>query len=126
MAAKLARPKSRVILVYGDGSFGLHGLEFEAMARQDIPVVAVIGNDACWTQIYRGQAQIFGEARTPATKLAYTRYDLVAEAVGAKGFYAETPEQVKSALEAAFSCGKPAVVNVKIGGSDFRKGAISV
>jgi acetolactate synthase-1/2/3 large subunit len=126
MAAKLARPNSRVIIVYGDGSFGLHGLEFEAMARQGIKVVGVIGNDACWTQIYRGQKDLFGVARTPATKLAYTRYDLVAEAVGAKGFWAETPEQVKDAFAKAFECPEPAVVNVKIGASDFRKGAISV
>ncbi|AKF05076.1 thiamine pyrophosphate-binding protein [Sandaracinus amylolyticus] len=126
MAAKLARPESRVILVYGDGSFGLHGLEFEAMARQGIKVVGVVGNDACWTQIYRGQRDIFGAERTPATKLAYTRYDLVAEAVGAKGFYAETPDQVKDALQKAFECPEPALVNVKIGSSDFRKGAISV
>lgn len=126
MAAKLARPQSRVIIVYGDGSFGLHGLEFEAMARQGIKVVGVIGNDACWTQIHRGQKDMFGDARTPATKLAYTRYELVAEAVGAKGFWAETPEQVKEALARAFECPEPAVVNVKIGASDFRKGAISV
>jgi acetolactate synthase-1/2/3 large subunit len=126
MAAKLARPKSRVILVYGDGSFGLHGLEFEAMARQGIKVVGVIGNDACWTQIYRGQRDYFGPERTPATKLAYTRYDKVAEAVGARGFWAETPDDVKKSLAAAFECPEPAVVNVKIGASDFRKGAISV
>lgn len=126
MAAKLARPQSRVILVYGDGSFGLHGLEFEAMARQGIKVVGVIGNDAGWTQILRGQRDMFGDDRTPATKLAYTRYDKVAEAVGARGFYAETPEQVKSALKEAFECPEPALVNVKIGASDFRKGAISV
>jgi len=126
MAAKLARPNARVILMYGDGSFGLHGLEFEAMARQGIKVVAVIGNDAGWTQILRGQRDMFGDARTPATKLAYTRYDLVAEAVGARGFYAETPDQVKSALKQAFECPEPAVVNVKISSSDFRKGAISV
>lgn len=126
MAAKLARPNSRVILVYGDGSFGLHGLEFEAMARQGIKVVGVIGNDAAWTQILRGQRDMFGEERTPATKLAYTRYDKVAEAVGARGFYAETPDQVKSALKEAFACPEPALVNVKIGQSDFRKGAISV
>src|SRR5262249_28674090 len=49
MAAKLARPESTVVLVYGDGSFGLHAMEFEAMARQRIPVVALIGNDAGWT-----------------------------------------------------------------------------
>lgn len=126
MAAKLARPGSRVIIVYGDGSFGLHGLEFEAMARQGIKVVGVIGNDACWTQIFRGQKDMFGETRTPATKLAYTRYDLVAEAVGAKGFWAETPDQVRVAFTEAFACPEPAVVNVKIGSSDFRKGSISV
>jgi acetolactate synthase-1/2/3 large subunit len=126
MAAKLARPTSRVIVVYGDGSFGLHGLEFEAMARQGIKVVGVIGNDAAWTQILRGQRDLFGSERTPATRLAYTRYDLVAEAVGAKGFWAETPEQVQNALRAAFECAEPALVNVKIGTSDFRKGAISV
>jgi len=126
MAAKLARPGARVILMYGDGSFGLHGLEFEALARQGIKVVAVIGNDAGWTQILRGQRDMFGDARTPATRLAYTRYDLVAEAVGARGFYAETPAQVRDALAEAFACPEPAVVNVKIGHSDFRKGAISV
>jgi acetolactate synthase-1/2/3 large subunit len=47
MAAKLVRPGSRVILVYGDGSFGLHAMEFEAMARQGIKVVAVIGKVIC-------------------------------------------------------------------------------
>ncbi len=31
MAAKLARPKSNVIIMYGDGSFGLNAMEFEAM-----------------------------------------------------------------------------------------------
>ncbi len=126
MAAKLARPNARVILMYGDGSFGLHGLEFEAMARQGIKVVAVIGNDAGWTQILRGQRDTFGATRTPAGKLNYTRYDLVAEAVGARGFYAETPEQVQTALAQAFECPEPAVVNVKISSSDFRKGSVSV
>ncbi len=126
MAAKLARPEARVIIVYGDGSFGLHAMEFEAMARQGIKVVGVIGNDAGWTQILRGQRDMFGDARTVATKLDYTHYEKVAEACGARGFWAETPAEVASTLEQAFACKEPAVVNVKIGSSDFRKGAISV
>jgi acetolactate synthase-1/2/3 large subunit len=126
MAAKLARPDANVVLVYGDGSFGLHAMEFEAMARQDIPVVAVIGNDAGWTQIRRGQIDIFGEPRAVATALDYTRYEKVVEACGGRGFWVETPEQIGPALDEAFACGKPACVNVKIAKSDFRKGAISV
>ncbi len=126
MAAKLARPDANVVIVYGDGSFGLHGLEFEAMVRQNIPVVAVIGNDAGWTQIRRGQVELYGEKRAVATALDYTRYDKVVEAVGGFGAYVETVEELGPALDAAFASGKPACVNVKIAQSDFRKGAISV
>ncbi len=126
MAAKLARPDARVWLVYGDGSFGLHGLEFEAFARQNIPVVAVIGNDAAWMQIRRGQLELYGPERAPATSLAYTRYDRVAEAVGCFGAWVERTTELGPALDAAMASGKPAVVNVKIASSEFRKGAISV
>jgi acetolactate synthase-1/2/3 large subunit len=126
MAAKLARPDANVVLVYGDGSFGLHALEFEAMVRQDIPVVSIIGNDAAWSQIRRGQVEIYGRERAVATGLEYTRYDKVVEALGGFGAYVETVDELGPALDAAFASGKPACVNVKIAGSDFRKGAISV
>ncbi len=129
MAAALARPKAVTWLVYGDGSFGLHGLEFEALARQKIPVLAVIGNDAGWTQIRRGQVEIYGEPRAVATALDYTRYEKVVEACGGLGIWCETPEEVGPALDAALAAvraGKPACVNVKLAKSDFRKGAISV
>lgn len=126
MAACLARPDSKVVLVFGDGSFGLHALEFEAMVRQNLPVVAVIGNDACWTQIHRGQVQMYGAERAVATKLGYTAYERVVEAVGGKGFWVETTDALDAALDAAFAAKVPACVNVKIGRSDFRKNAISV
>ncbi len=126
MAAKLTRPDARVVLVYGDGSFGLHGIEFEAMVRQKIPVVAIIGNDAAWTQIRRGQVEMYGEPRAVATGLEYTRYEKVVEACGGFGAYVEKVEQLGPALDAAFASGLPACVNVKIAKSDFRKGAISV
>ena len=126
MAAKLVRPEANVVLVYGDGSFGFHALEFEAMVRQNIPVVSVIGNDAAWMQIRRGQVDLYGPERAPATALEYTRYDKVVEALGGFGAYVERVEELGPALDAAFASGKPACVNVKIAKSDFRKGAISV
>ncbi|MBX3203810.1 MAG: acetolactate synthase [Labilithrix sp.] len=126
MAAKLARPDANVVLVYGDGSFGLHGIEFEAMARQDIPVIALIGNDAGWTQIRRGQVDIYGPERAVATALEYTRYEKIVEACGGRGFWVEKIEELGPALDEAFACKKPACINVKIAKSDFRKGAISV
>jgi acetolactate synthase-1/2/3 large subunit len=126
MAAKLVRPDAHVVIMYGDGSFGLNGLEFEAMARQNIPVIAIIGNDAAWQQIRRGQVALYGEERAVATALDYTRYDKVVEAVGGKGFWVERIEELGPALDAAFASEAPSCVNVKIATSDFRKNAISV
>ncbi|MDP2308444.1 MAG: thiamine pyrophosphate-dependent enzyme, partial [Pseudomonadota bacterium] len=126
IAAKLARPADPAIIIYGDGSFGLNGMEFEAAARQGIPIVGVMGNDAAWTQIRRGQSQLFGDARTPATKLEFTHYERMVEALGGYGEYVERPEDIHPAIQRALDSGKPALVNVKIGTSSFREGAISV
>ncbi len=126
MAAALARPEARTVIMYGDGSFGLHAMEFEAMARQKLPVIAVIGNDAGWTQIRRGQVQLYGAERAVATQLEHTRYEKVVEAVGGRGFYVETVDQLGPALDAAFASDVPVCVNVKIASSEFRKDAISV
>ena len=126
MAAKLARPSDPALIIYGDGSFGLNGMEFEAAARQGIPIVGVIGNDAAWTQIRRGQAQLFGNERLPATGLSFTRYERMVEALGGHGEYVERPEDIHPAIQRALESGKPALVNVKIGASSFRDGAISV
>jgi thiamine pyrophosphate-dependent acetolactate synthase large subunit-like protein len=126
MAAKLAKPQSPVVIVYGDGSYGLHGLEFEAMVRQKINVVGVIGNDAAWQQIRRGQVQLYGEERAVATKLGFVRYDKVVEALGGHGEYVERPQDIRPAMERALAAGKPALVNIRLGASDFRKDAISI
>src|SRR5438874_593831 len=126
MAAKLASPKSDVIIMYGDGAFGLNMMEFEACIRHKINIVGVIGNDAAWTQILRGQVQMYGPDRTPACKLAPSRYDRMIEALGGHGEWVERPEHIRPALERALGAGKPALVNVRIGTSDFRKDAISV
>lgn len=126
MAAKLARPDSAVVLILGDGTAGINLMEVEAAARQSIPFVVVIGNDAAWTQIRRDQVQIFGQDRGVATSLNHTRYDLAAAGLGAHAEYVERPEEVRPALERALACGRVAVVNVKLGSSDFRAGSISI
>ena len=126
MAAKLARRDSQVIVVYGDGAFGLNAMEFEAMARQKINVLGVVGNDAGWTQVLRGQAEFYGQDRCPASRLAHTRYDLVVEALGGHGEWVERPEQIRPALDRALGAGRPALVNVLMGRSDFRKDAAAV
>ena len=126
MAAKLAHPKSKGFILYGDGAFGLHAMEFEAMVRQKINVIGIIGNDAAWMQIRRGQEQLYGTERSVASALSHTRYDRVVEALGGHGEYVEKARDIRPALERAIASGKPALVNIKLGRSDFRKDSVSV
>ncbi|WP_460039448.1 thiamine pyrophosphate-binding protein [Thermaerobacter litoralis] len=126
LAARVLRPDDPVVVLLGDGAAGLDLLEFEAAVRQDLPFVAVVGNDAAWTQIRRLQVQLFGTDRAVATGLSYARYDQVVEALGGQGEWVERPEDVGPAIRRALASGKPALVNVKMGTSDFRAGAIAV
>jgi acetolactate synthase-1/2/3 large subunit len=41
-----------------------------------------------------------------------TRYDQVVEALGGHGQLVERPQELRGALERAFACGRPALVNV--------------
>lgn len=126
LAARLARLDGQVLLLLGDGAAGLDLMEFEAAARQGIPFVAVVGNDAAWTQIRRLQVQVFGEERAVASALGRARYDRVVAELGGYGEYVRRPEELRPALDRAFESELPALVNVEMGASTFRAGAVSV
>jgi acetolactate synthase-1/2/3 large subunit len=114
LAAQIAHPDKRVIIIYGDGSFGLNGFEFDTAVRFGLPIVGVVGNDAAWGQMLRPQSTVYGAERIVATRLNYTRYDLVVEAMGGHGEHVTRPEDIRPALERALASGKPALVNVEM------------
>ena len=113
MAAQLARPGKKVLILHGDGAFGLNGMEFESMVRHKLPVVSVIGNDGAWGQIKHPQKAIIGHA-TAAELSPGIRYDKVVEALGGYGELVERPEDIRPAIERAFASALPACVNVLI------------
>ncbi|MEN3041303.1 MAG: thiamine pyrophosphate-binding protein [Bacteroidia bacterium] len=124
IAAKLLRPESDVWVIFGDGAFGLNGMEYDTAVRFNLPFVGVVGNDAAWTQIKRAQLPLYG--RAIATELRLSRYDQMVEALGGWGTFVEDTTELPGALQAALASQKPALVNVHIGETDFRKGSISM
>jgi acetolactate synthase-1/2/3 large subunit len=112
LAAQLSHPGRRVVIVYGDGSFGLNGFEYDTAVRFGLPIIGVVGNDGAWGQMMRPQGAMYGWDRLQATLLDYTRYDKVVEALGGHGEFVERPEDLRPALERAAASGKPALVNV--------------
>ena len=127
MGAKLTRPHSETWIIYGDGAFGYSLIEFETFARLGIPVIAVIGNDAGWTQIAREQVKILND--DVGTVLQHTDYHLAAEGLGAKGFLLDTPDNIENVLDEAkkvAAAGQPVLINALLGSSTFREGSISM
>ena len=114
LAAQHSFPDRRVLIIYGDGAFGLNGFEYDTAVRFGLPLVGLVGNAAAWGQMLRPQVGIYGADRKVAVDLAPTRYDLVVEALGGHGEYCERPDEIRPALERAFASGKPALVNVMI------------
>uniref|UniRef100_A0A8B9JHJ0 2-hydroxyacyl-CoA lyase 2 n=1 Tax=Astyanax mexicanus TaxID=7994 RepID=A0A8B9JHJ0_ASTMX len=129
LGAKLCHPDSEVWVVYGDGSLGYSVAEFDTFTRHKTPVIALVGNDACWSQISREQVPILGS--NVACGLAFTDYHVVAQGYGGKGHLIgrEDESQLEDIVkEAQRECkeGQAVLLNVLIGKTNFRDGSISV
>ena len=127
LGAALCRPGSEVWIIYGDGACGYSLIEFDTFARHGIPVIAVVGNDAGWTQIAREQVKMLHD--DVGTVLARTAYHEVAAGFGAEGILVKKTAEVPAALaraRAAAAGGKPVLINVWLDKTDFREGSISM
>lgn len=107
LGAKAAMPGTQVIVLHGDGSFGLNGLEVDTAVRHQLPVLCVISNNGGWTAADRFKA---------GRDLGFSRYDEMARAFGCHAEHVTEPEQIRPALQRAgkaVAAGQPAVVNVE-------------
>jgi thiamine pyrophosphate-dependent acetolactate synthase large subunit-like protein len=107
LGAKAADPSKQVVVLHGDGSFGLNGMEIDSAMRNNLPLLVIISLNGGWTADPKGTRQ--------GSRLGYTRYDKLAEALGCHGEFVEHPDQIRGALEranAAVKNGQCALVNV--------------
>ncbi len=127
LGASLCRPDHEIWILFGDGSVGYALSEFDTFARHEIPVIAVVGNDACWSQIAREQVKMLDD--DVGTVLARSDYHAVAEALGGKGVLLKHTDQTAAGLEEARIAagqGVPVLVNCWLDRTDFRDGSLSM
>ncbi len=127
LGTKLARPDVEVWVLFGDGAFGYSLSEFDTFARHNIPVIAVVGNDAAWSQITRDQVEFLHD--DVGTVLARSGYHAAAAGLGAAGLEIQRPGSIDEVLLEArrtAAAGHPVVINAWIGITEFRKGSISM
>ncbi|MBV8615116.1 MAG: thiamine pyrophosphate-binding protein [Acetobacteraceae bacterium] len=112
VGAKIAKPDTQVIVVHGDGSFGLNAMELDTAVRHRVPILVVVSLNGGWTADPNRDK--------PGRDLGYTRFEKMAEALGCYGEYVERPEDIRPALDRAQARvdeGMVALVNVK---TDYR------
>jgi acetolactate synthase-1/2/3 large subunit len=114
LGAAVAGHVGPIVVVMGDGAFGLNGLDVDTLVRFDVPAIVVVGNDGAWGEIRIPQVGIYGAEGEIATRLAQNRYDLLAPVVGAHGEHVTTPGELRPALERALGARSAAIVNVDL------------
>ena len=127
LGASLCRPDAEVWIIFGDGSVGYSLAEFDTFVRHKIPVIALVGNDAGWTQIARDQVKVLGD--DVGTVLDRSNYHEVVAALGGEGLLLQDPARVKETFLVARHAAErriPVLINVWLDKTDFREGSLSI
>jgi acetolactate synthase-1/2/3 large subunit len=115
MGAQAGFPNKLVIDIAGDGSFQMNSQELATVVQYRLPVKVVILNNGYLGMVRQWQEFFYGK-RYASSSLEGISPDFVklAEAYGAVGFRATTPEEVVPVLKRAFSIPEPVIIDFEI------------
>jgi acetolactate synthase-1/2/3 large subunit len=116
IGARLAFPDRPIILLSGDGAFTFTVGDLESAARQKLHFVAIVADDQGWGITRTGHVKQFGEAIS--SDLGPIAFDRLAEALGARGVVAQTPEVLARELDGALGHRSVTVIHVPIVGGN--------
>jgi len=91
----------------------LTGFDVESYVRHGLPIVSIVGNNGAWNQTTQGVLKRTG--RAIGTYLNQeVDYAKIMDAMGGYGERVTDPDEIKPALDRAFTSGKAAVIDVVI------------
>ena len=114
LGVKVANPDKPVLSVTGDGGFLFGATELATAVQHKIPVVTLLFNDGAYGNVRRTQKESYNN-RIIATDLANPDFVKLAEAFGAQGLRAHSPEEVRAAIRRGFAAGVPTLVDIPVG-----------
>ena len=121
LGVKCALPNRPVLCFTGDGGFYYHISELETAARFGINTVVLVNNNHSLGQEQRLFNAAYGGTQRGQAHMMWmfkeSNFAKVAEGMGCVGIRVERPSELRGALQKAFSCGGPAVIDVV---SDYR------
>jgi acetolactate synthase-1/2/3 large subunit len=112
IAAALLHPGRQVVVISGDGAFGINAMEIDSAKRHGAKVVLVVANNAAWNIERLDQEMNYG-GRVVGTTLAWSDYAAMARAFGLHGERVTDPARLPAAFEEAFA-NAPALLDVVV------------
>lgn len=114
IGAKLGCPKDRVLHITGDGSFHMNLNEACTAVSQNLPIITIIMNNKVLGMVYQWQTIFYEKRYSNTTPERKTDFVKLAEAFGAEGYRAETPEEFEAAMEKALKAEGPVWIDCTI------------
>ncbi len=119
IAAKLAKPDTRVVVVTGDGGFLMNVQELETAKRLRTPFVTMVWVDDGFGVIRWKQERNFG--RSFGSDFGNPDFGKLAEAFGLPGFMVREADDLAPVLERALGLEEPSVIAVPVDYSENRR-----
>jgi acetolactate synthase-1/2/3 large subunit len=114
LGVQVAHPDKRVISINGDGGFMYAAQELATAVHHNIPLVTIVFVDDAFGNVKRIQKNQYG-GRTIASDLHNPDFVKFADSFGAQGLKAETPEQLREAINKGYEHNGPTLIEVPIG-----------
>lgn len=114
IGAKMGCPKDRVIHITGDGSFHMNLNEACTAVSQNLPIITIIMNNKVLGMVYQWQTIFYDKRYSNTTPERQTDFVKLAQAFGAEGYRAETPEEFEAAMEQALKADGPVWIDCTI------------
>ena len=114
LGVKIGNPDKPVLAVSGDGGFMYNVQELATAVKHQIGLVTLVFNDNAFGNVRRMQKNLYDE-RYIGSDLSNPDFVKLAESYGAQGLRAESPEELRSAIQRGFAEKGPTLIEIPVG-----------
>ncbi|HEU0292569.1 MAG TPA: thiamine pyrophosphate-binding protein [Anaerolineales bacterium] len=112
IGAQVARPKSKVVVLAGDGAMTYSLGELATLVQQGMNITVVVMNNSAMGWIKWEQA-VFWDGKFVSTDLSDVNFAMVARGMGCTGMNVTEPAELHDVLSQALISDKPTLVDVR-------------
>jgi acetolactate synthase I/II/III large subunit len=112
IGAQVARPRSKVVVLAGDGAMTYSLGELATLVQQGMNISVVVMNNSAMGWIKWEQA-VFWDGRFVSTDLSDVNFAMVADGLGCKGMNVSEPDDLRGALVRVLTSDAPSLIDIR-------------